>query len=73
MASGPWQTEQRAAVRQRSHASAAAYPSRGVCTSTGPVARASPTTSCTGVGIRDTAGERVARELGVAGPGHPDA
>ena len=44
---------------------------RGVCTSTGPVFSASPTTSCTSGGHPGAAGERVARELGVAGPGDP--
>ena len=62
-ASGPVQTRQRAGVRQRSQARAAAYPLRGVCTSTGPVASASRIAWCTSVGIRAAraSGSRPAR------------
>ncbi len=67
-ASGPWQAAHRAGVRQRSQASAAAYPARGVCTRTGPVAEAARSASWTSVRHPRARGRRVALEVAVDAP-----
>ena len=58
---GPVHTAQRAGVRQRSQASDAAYPRRGVCTSTGPALEPGATArraTCLGIRAARASGSR---------------
>ena len=72
VASGPVQAAQRAEVRQRSQASAAAYPLLGVWTRTGPVSSALRISLVSLGGQPRRPGERVALQSAVVGTGDAD-